>query len=82
MLFSLARAADPVTPGQVVRDYAATWNAGDETGFYALQDADIHKFARDANTSEFKLTTSGLDVVKRKYQPLFAKPSRVLSPTK
>jgi hypothetical protein len=75
--FSLARAADPVTPEQVVRNYAATWNAGDDTGFFALQDADIHKFARDAATSEFKLTTSGLDAVKLKYRPLFAKTSRV-----
>ena len=77
LFWSLARAADPVTPEQVVRDYAATWNAGDEAGFFALQDTDIHKFARDATTSEFKLTTSGLDAVKRKYQPLFAKTSRV-----
>ena len=72
-----SHAVDARTAEQVVRDYAATWNAGDQAGFYALQDPDIHKFARDAVTSEFKLTTSGLDVVKQKYAPLFAKTSRV-----
>jgi hypothetical protein len=77
LLWSLASAANPVTPEQVVRAYAATWNAGDEMGFFALQDTDIHKFARDATTSEFRLTTSGLDAVKQKYRPLFAKTSRV-----
>lgn len=72
-----SHAVDARTAEQVVRDYAATWNAGDQAGFYALQDPNIHKFARDAVTSEFKLTTSGLDVVKQKYAPLFAKTSRV-----
>ena len=74
---TLAHAADPMTAEQVVREYAATWNAGDEKGFFALQDSNIHKFARDAATSEFRLTTTGLDAVKQKYQPLFAKTSRV-----
>lgn len=73
----LARAGDAATPEQVVRDYAATWNAGDEQAFYALQDPAIHKFARDAETSEFDLTTAGIDDVKLKYRPLFAQPSRV-----
>jgi hypothetical protein len=78
LLYSaLATGSDARTPEQVVRDYAATWNAGDADAFYALQDANIHKFARDALTSEFELTTSGLDVVKQKYSPLFAKPKRV-----
>lgn len=72
-----SRAADVRNPEQVVRDYAATWNAGDQAGFFALQDPAIHKFARDPATSEFKLTTSGLDAVRQKYAPLFAKPSRV-----
>jgi hypothetical protein len=73
----LSRATESRTAEQVVRAYAATWNAGDQPGFYALLDPDIHKFARDAATSEFRLTTSGLDGVKQKYAPLFAKPSRV-----
>jgi hypothetical protein len=73
----LALAADPATPEQVVRNYAATWNAGDEAGFFALQDDGIHKFARDAATSEFNLTTAGIDDVKLKYRPLFAKRARV-----
>ena len=73
----LTFAADAATPEQTVRNYAATWNAGDEAGFFALQDAGIHKFARDAATSEFNLTTAGIDDVKLKYRPLFAKPSRV-----
>jgi hypothetical protein len=72
-----AAAADAATPEQVVRNYAATWNAGDPAGFFALQDAGIHKFARDAATSEFNLTTAGIDDVMLKYRPLFAKPSRV-----
>jgi hypothetical protein len=70
-------AGDVASPEQVVRRYAATWNAGDENGFYALLDPAIQKYARDAVTSEFKLTTAGLDDVKLKYRPLFAKPSRV-----
>jgi len=73
----LAFAGDTKSAEQVVRDYAATWNAGDAPAFYALQAADIHKFALDEATSQFKLTTSGLDVVKQKYAPLFAKTSRV-----
>lgn len=73
----LSLAGDVKTAEQVVRDYAATWNAGDSTGFYALQAPDIRKFALDAATGEFKLTTSGLEVVKQKYAPLFAKPTRV-----
>jgi hypothetical protein len=77
LFMGLVRAGDAATPEQVVRGYAATWNAGDERGFFALQDADIHKFARDATTSGFKLTTAGLAAVKLKYQPLFAKTSRV-----
>jgi hypothetical protein len=77
LVASWSRAADVATPEQVVRAYAATWNAGDETGFFALQDPGIHKFARDAVTSEFDLTTAGLDDVKVKYRPLFAKPARV-----
>jgi hypothetical protein len=82
MLFLLlydvvAVAGEMPSPEQVVRDYAATWNANDPAGFFALQASDIHKFALDATTAEFKLTTSGLDVVKQKYTPLFAKPSRV-----
>ena len=75
---ALATAEDTRPAEQVVRDYAATWNAGDADGFYALQDSAIHKYARDAVTSEFKLTTSGLDVVKQKYAPLFAKNPRVV----
>ena len=78
LLAPLSRSADVQTAEQVVRAYAATWNAGDQNAFYALQDPNIHKFARDAATSEFKLTTSGLDVVKQKYAPLFAKTSRVM----
>jgi len=78
LLYSaLATAGDARSAEQVVRDYAATWNAGDADAFYALQDPNIHKYARDALTSEFKLTTAGLDVVKQKYAPLFAKPKRV-----
>jgi len=73
----LALAGDAPTAEEVVRRYAATWNAGDSNGFYALQDPDIHKYALDAATATFKLTTAGLDVVKQKYAPLFAKPSRV-----
>ena len=73
----VAFAGELRTPEQVVRDYAATWNAGDETGFYALLDPAIHKFARDATTSDFNLTTAGIDDVKLKYRPLFAKPTRV-----
>ena len=73
----VAFAGDAPSPEQVVRDYAATWNSNDPAGFFALQASDIHKFALDATTAEFKLTTSGLEVVKQKYAPLFAKPSRV-----
>lgn len=73
----LAAAGEVATPEQVVREYAATWNAGDEAGFFALQDAGIHKFARDAATSGFNLTTAGIDDVKIKYRPLFARRSRV-----
>lgn len=73
---ALAMAGEHATAEQVVRDYAATWNAGDANGFYALQDPAIHKFARDAATSGFRLTTAGLDVVKKKYAPLFAKTAR------
>ena len=73
----LSLAGDVATPEQVVRSYAATWNAGDETGFYGLLDPAIHKFARDATTSDFNLTTAGIDDVKLKYRPLFAKPTRV-----
>lgn len=74
---ALAAAADPRTAEQVVRDYAASWNAGDSGAFFALQDTNIHKYARDAATSEFRLTTAGLDAVRQKYAPLFAKVSRV-----
>ena len=73
----LSLAGEAKTAEQVVRDYAATWNAGDANGFYALQDPGIHKYALDAATAEFKLTTTGLDVVKQKYAPLFARPARV-----
>ena len=73
----LAAAGEVATPEQVVREYAATWNAGDEAGFFALQDAGIHNFARDAATSGFDLTTAGIDDVKIKYRPLFARRSRV-----
>ena len=69
-------AADSKSPEQIVRDYAATWNAGNQDAFYALQDPGIHKFARDAETSEFNLTTAGIDDVMIKYRPLFAKASR------
>ena len=55
----------------------ATWNSGDRDGFFAAQQADIHKYLRDSVTAEFKLTTSGLESVKQKYLPLFAKASRV-----
>jgi len=77
LIGDLTLAAETRTPEDVVRDYAATWNAGDEAGFFALQDPDIHKYSRETPNSEFKLTTSGLDEVKRKYRPLFAKTSRV-----
>ena len=74
---SLSLAADGKSAEQVVRDYAATWNSGDRDGFFATQQADIHKYLRDSVTAEFKLTTSGLESVKQKYLPLFAKASRV-----
>ena len=73
----LSLAGDVRTAEQVVREYAATWNAGASTDFFALQAPDIRKFALDAATGEFRLTTSGLDAVKQKYAPLFAKPARV-----
>jgi hypothetical protein len=72
----LSMAEDLATPEQVVRNYAATWNAGDPAGFFALQDPAIHKFARDAATSGFNLTTAGIDDVMLKYRPLFAQPAR------
>lgn len=77
MLSSLALAKDGATPEQVVRAYAAAWNAGELEGFIALHSPDVHKYQRADPTSEFRLTTEGRDVVKEKYQPLFAKPSRV-----
>jgi hypothetical protein len=77
LVCGLSRAGDVPSAEQVVRDYAATWNAGDSRAFFALLSPDIRKFARDAATSGFRLTTTGLDEVKRKYRPLFAQDSRV-----
>jgi hypothetical protein len=77
LLCGLSRAGEVATAEQVVRDYAATWNSGDSRGFFALQDPDIRKFTRDAVNSGFRLTTAGLDEVKRKYAPLFARAARV-----
>lgn len=75
LLYSLTVAA--ATPEEVVRNYAATWNAGDAAGFFALLDPDIHKFTRAAPAPDFRLTTAGLDEVRRKYAPLFAQNPRV-----
>ncbi|HTU66175.1 MAG TPA: nuclear transport factor 2 family protein [Steroidobacteraceae bacterium] len=77
LIARLTSADESRTPEQVVRAYAATWNANDPAAFFELQDAGIQKFALDASTSGFKLTTSGLETVRQKYAPLFAKSSRV-----
>ena len=65
------------SPENVVREYAATWNAGNLEAFLALHSPDVRKYRRDDATSQFELTTSGRNVVRQKYQPLFAKDPRV-----
>jgi hypothetical protein len=77
ILGSLALAAGDTSPEGVVREYAATWNAGDFDSFLALHSPDVRKYRRADATSEFQLTTTGLDVVREKYQPLFARLPRV-----
>jgi hypothetical protein len=67
---------DP-SPEGVVRDYARTWNAGDFEAFLALHSSNVRKYRRADAVSAFELTTSGREVVKQKYQPLFAKTPRV-----
>lgn len=65
------------SPESVVRQYAATWNAGNLDAFVALHSPDVRKYRRDDATSQFQLTTEGRNVVRQKYQPLFAKEPRV-----
>ena len=77
MLGSLALAQDDTSPEGVVREYAATWNAGDLDAFLELHSPDVRKYRRADATSEFQLTTTGRDVVRQKYQPLFVKTPRV-----
>jgi hypothetical protein len=77
VLGSLAFAQGDKSPEQVVREYAATWNAGELDAFLALHSHDVRKYRRTAATSEFELTTTGRDVVREKYQPLFARTPRV-----
>jgi hypothetical protein len=69
MLGSLALAQDDTSPERVVREYAATWNAGDLDAFLALHSPNVRKYRRADATSEFQLTTTGRDVVREKYQP-------------
>ena len=79
MIASLtASAQSGMSPDAVVREYAATWNAGDLDAFLALHSPDVKKYRRDDATSQFELTTTGRSVVRQKYQPLFAKEQRVL----
>lgn len=78
MIGSLTAFAQSGTSSEnVVREYAATWNAGDLEAFLALHSPDVRKYRRGDTTSQFELTTSGLSVVRQKYQPLFAKAPRV-----
>ncbi len=77
LLGSLAHAQGDMSPERVVREYAASWNAGDLDAFLELHSPDVHKYRRADATSEFQLTTAGRDVVREKYQPLFAKTPRV-----
>lgn len=72
-----AFAQSSTSPESVVREYAATWNAGNLEAFLALHSPDVRKYRRDDATSQFELTTSGRSVVRQKYQPLFAKNPRV-----
>lgn len=65
------------SPESVVREYAATWNAGNLEGFLALHSPQVRKYRRADATSQFDLTTTGRDVVRQKYQPLFAMTPRV-----
>jgi hypothetical protein len=77
LLGPLALAQGDATPEAVVRQYAATWNAGELNAFLALHSTDVRKYRRSDATSEFQLTTVGRDVVREKYEPLFAKSPRV-----
>jgi hypothetical protein len=78
MIASLsAVAANGKDPQSVVREYAATWNAGNLDAFLALHSPDVRKYRLDDATSQFELTTNGSAVVRQKYQPLFAKNPRV-----
>jgi hypothetical protein len=70
-------ARDDKSSEQIVREYAAAWNSGDLDAFVALQSPNVRKYRRADVTSEFQLTTTGRDEVRRKYQPLFAKTPRV-----
>jgi hypothetical protein len=72
-----AFAQSSTSPESVVREYAATWNAGNLEAFLALHSPDVRKYRRDDATSQFELTTSGRSVVRQKYQSLFAKEPRV-----
>lgn len=72
-----AFAQSGTSPESVVREYAATWNAGNLEAFLALLSPDVRKYRRDDATSQFELTTSGRSVVRQKYHPLFAKEPRV-----
>ena len=58
---SLSLAADGNSAEQVVRDYAATWNSGDRDGFFATQQADIHKYLRDSVTAEWNSSSGDHD---------------------
>jgi hypothetical protein len=62
-------------PEEVIRQYAAAWNAGDLETFLALHSPDVRKHRRV--DERFELTTQGREVVREKYQPLFAKTPRV-----
>jgi hypothetical protein len=77
LLGPLAFARGDTSPEGVVRAYAATWNAGELDAFLALHNPNVRKYRRADATSEFQLTTAGRDVVREKYEPLFAKIPRV-----
>jgi hypothetical protein len=65
------------SPESVVREYAATWNAGNFEAFLALHSADVRKYRRNGASSQFEQTTTGRDLVRQKYRALFAKTPRV-----
>jgi hypothetical protein len=78
LVIALSAAAQPgPSPESVVREYAASWNAGNFEAFVALHSSDVRKYRRTGAHSQFELTTSGQDLVRQKYQALFAKTPRL-----